>query len=82
MLIPATLSSSHLRRNQKRPQKSAALLSGPRHMEKIGQGKKVGHKDLWLLKMGHGTKRIENQHWNRNGGGAEVRFKSEKFAKA
>ena len=25
---------------------------------------KVGHKDLWPLEMGHGTKKVEN-HWSR-----------------
>ena len=50
-IIPAALSSSHLRCNQ----------SGPRHTEKVGYGKKLGHKNLWLLKMGHGTKKVENQ---------------------
>ena len=49
-IIPATLSSSHLRCNQ----------SGLRHTKKVGHGKKLRHKDLWLLKMDHGTKKIEN----------------------
>ena len=56
-VIPATLPSSRLRRNQ----------SGPRHTEKVGHGKKLCHKDLWLFKMGHGTKKVEN-HWSKEKG--------------
>ena len=59
-LIPATLSSSHHRCNQSVPRKSVTPYSGPRNMEKIGQAKKLGHKDVWHLKMGHGTKKVEN----------------------
>ena len=28
--------------------------------EQVGQGKKTGHKDLWLIEIGHGTKKVKN----------------------
>ena len=59
-LIPETFSSSHHKRSQSGPQKYVTPKSGPRHTEKVGHGNKLSHKNLWLLKMGHGTKNVEN----------------------
>ena len=60
MLIPATLSSSHHRRDQSGPQKYVTSLKWATAHEMIGN--KLGHKDFWLPEIDHGTKKVEN-HW-------------------